>query len=116
MLTTSPAAATPRQLAREIGEVRRQMDVMEARLAASTEPEERESLHHGLQIGAPWFAALEAQQAVPYQRRQSTVRRSAPAARRVHFLAGPHGGSRAPSSLPPTPTRVSPYVRPHNLT
>jgi len=38
MLTTSPAAATPRQLAREIGEVRRQMDVMEARLAASTDP------------------------------------------------------------------------------
>jgi hypothetical protein len=62
MLDTSPSAAGPRQLAREIDEVRREIDALIACRAATTDLAERVDIIHALQMAGRRLVALEEQQ------------------------------------------------------
>ena len=61
MLTTSPVGATPREIAREIDEVRREMADLTARRAVTSDLGDRVDIIHELQLASRRLAALEEQ-------------------------------------------------------
>jgi len=69
VLTTTPSAASPVDLAREVDEVRREIAALTARRVATTDLVDRVDIIHGLQLAARRLATLEDQAVNNWERR-----------------------------------------------
>ena len=59
MLLTRPSETSPREIARELDEVRAEQDQIASRLRDATSEDERAELQRGLQLSAAYLLRLE---------------------------------------------------------